>query len=287
MQELLTLGIVVISILLLYKILKPYFIKYDSTLLFTGGLGSGKTLNSVKTAVSLYRRSLLEWRFKCFKVRLLSFLSKLPPFKKHLQAPSLPEKPLLISNVPILLNRKKNIYSCALTAEILTLKERIPEHSIVVIDEMPLLVNQFNWNQEEVKNNLNEFIALFRHYVGGYLIVNGQSESEIVKQVRAKLNSGFWCFHFQKFLCFYRYKVVHFMISENQTASSTDFLDEHIKFTYGILPLHKQYDSRYMSVRYNRVKNAYKPTQFTQLKKETLLSLNKDKSCLDTEEKND
>lgn len=279
MQDLLLIAGAILAVYLLYKWLKPYFIKYDTTLLFTGGLGSGKSLSSVKTAVTLYKKTLNSWRWKCLKIKIKNRIRKWR--KKDLI--ELPSKPVLLSNVPILLGKKKKkeIYSCQLTREILTLRERVPEYSVVLIDELPLLVNQFNWNQEEVKSNLNEFIALFRHYIGGYLIVNGQAESEIVKQVRAKLNSGYWCFDFQKFWIFYRYKVIHYMVSENQTASSTEFLDDSVKFTYGILPLKKIYDSRYMSERYKRVKKNYDPVRYSSLKRADLLTFNSSKSILD------
>lgn len=278
--------LIIVGIVFVYcsfKILKPYFIKYDTTLLFTGGLGSGKSLSSVKTAIVLYRRVLGQWRWKCFKIR---FVNK---FRKSKNKQPLPVKPILLSNVPICVRKgtkkRKAVYSCSLTKEILTLRERIPEYSVVLIDELPLLVNQFNWNNKEVKSNLNEFIALFRHYVGGYLIVNGQAESEIVKQIRAKLNSGYWCFHFQKFLCFYRYKVIHYMVSENMQSSATDFIEDNIKFTYGILPFRKLYDSRYMSERYKRVPAVYEPRYFNGLKRSDLITFNEEKSILDKEDK--
>ena len=53
-----------VCLFLIYKILKPYFIKYDTTVLFTGGLGSGKTLHAVKTAIVLIRKQ----RFYKYKI---------------------------------------------------------------------------------------------------------------------------------------------------------------------------------------------------------------------------
>ena len=46
----------IILLIVLYKILKPYFIKHDTTILFSGGLGSGKTLESVKLSIILIRK---------------------------------------------------------------------------------------------------------------------------------------------------------------------------------------------------------------------------------------
>ena len=54
-----TIIVGVVALFILYKILKPYFIKYDSTLAVVGGLGSGKTLTEVKIAIVLIRKQRL------------------------------------------------------------------------------------------------------------------------------------------------------------------------------------------------------------------------------------
>lgn len=235
MNELIILCSIVAVVIFLYWFLKPYFLRYDNSILFTGGIGSGKSLNSVKTALKLYKK-------QTFKVRFKNFLHKL-------KNEPLEPMPRLYSNMPI---KVKKCFCCKLTKDILTLKERIPQYSVVVIDELSAIVNQYNRNEEEVKYHLNEFIQFFRHYVGGYLIVNAQAESEIVKQVRTKLNSYFWCFDFQKFLFFfYRVRILHCQITENTTSLSTEFIEDHTKWTYGILT--KLYDSRYLSERYKKI----------------------------------
>lgn len=239
--EFIILIVFIVIAVLLYKFLKPYFIKYDTTLLFTGGLGSGKTLNSVK-------HSLICLRKMRFKVWFNNKLAKIFKKRKILQ------KPLLYSNIPIRISKKE--ISQPLTYEILTLKYRIREYSVVLFDETPQFINQFNYNLKDVQFNLNEFIAFFRHYVGGYLILNAQAESEIVKQMRAKLNSFYWCFNFQKFLFFfYRVKVIHAQISENNISNSSIFVDDNIKYTYGILP-RKKYNTRAYKYRYYKLELA-------------------------------
>lgn len=241
MQQLLILISCIIIVYFLYRYLKPYLIKYDTTLLFCGGLGSGKTLNSVKYALILLRKNRSKIKLKNLKIQFFNLFSK---DKKEFI-----EMPVLYSNIPIKIN--KNEYSVRITKDILTLKKRIIEYSVVLLDELPLIVNQFNWNITEVQNNLNEFVALFRHYVGGYLIVNGQSESEIVKQIRAKLNSYYWCYNFQKFLCFYRVRILHNVVSEYNVSMSTDFIEDKTKWTYGII--NKHYNTRAYKNRYSNI----------------------------------
>ena len=45
-----------ILLFILWKLLKPYFLRYDTTLAITGGLGSGKSLTTIKTAIVLLRK---------------------------------------------------------------------------------------------------------------------------------------------------------------------------------------------------------------------------------------
>lgn len=244
MGSLVLIVIIVLLGFLFYKIFKPYFLKYDTTILFCGGLGSGKSMNSVKTSLVLYRKSCLKVKWLNFKIAIHN---KLKRDNKEFYV-----KPKLYSNIPIRIG--KNKYSTELTLNNLTLKDRLVEYSVVFIDELPQVVNQFNWNLKEVQYNLNEFISYFRHYIGGYLICNGQAESEIVKQVRSKLNSYYWCFNFQKFLhFFYRVRILHSQITENEVSMSTEFIEDKTKWTYGII--NKNYNSRAFRLRYFNIKN--------------------------------
>lgn len=253
MNELLLIGGIVLALFFIYKFLKPYFLNYDNSILFTGGIGSGKSLNSVKLAIKLYSKMK-------FKVKWRNFIHKL---KKE----PLEEMPLLYSNMPI---KCKKGYCAKLTKDILTLKEKIPQYSVVLIDELTAIVNQFNRNEDDVRYHLNEFIQFFRHYVGGYLICNAQSESEIVKQVRTKLNSYFWCFDFQKFLFFfYRVRILHCQITENTTSLSSEFIEENTKWTYGILT--KLYDSRYLSERYQKIETNNNKETFKRKKENKII----------------
>lgn len=262
MNEIIILVICVVSLFFLWKFFKPYLLKYDTTILFTGGIGSGKSLSSVKLAVKLYKKNLLKYKIR-------KFFNK----KKYVAI----AEPKLFSNMPIKLG--KNKYCCCLTKEIITLKERIPQLSVILIDEMTAICTQYNWNNEEVKYHLNEFIQFFRHYIGGYLITNAQAESEIVKQVRSKLNSYYWCFNFQKFLIFYRMRVLHLQVSENEVAINQDFIEKNTKWTYGILT--KMYDSRYLKNRYLNIKNLSNNDTFDALQTNNIIRFENYKSRCD------
>lgn len=244
MELLLIIIVSLIILFIIYKIIKPYVIKYDNTIAFTGGLGSGKTLNAVKIAIVLLRKNKI-------KVKIIntfrSIKSKIT--RKELK---ILETPQIYSNIPICINKRKKIYSNKITKEHLLLKEHITEYSIVFIDELPQMINQFNWNITEVQNNVNEFITFFRHYIGGYFITTAQSIDDIVSQIRRKLNSYFWLYDFKKFWFIYRVRICNLQTSDLITTTSTTFIEDNTKKKWGIIKK-GVYDSRCFSERYKRI----------------------------------
>lgn len=254
--------------------------KHDTTILFTGGLGSGKSLNSVKLARKLYNKNLFKWRVK--KVLRVKILKK--DFNE--------EKPLFYSNIPILLKAKINIkesvknkrikiektYSNMFNFNHIIFKERLNQKSVVLLDELPLLVNQYSFNLPEVKGNINEFITLFRHYVGGYLIINAQNETEIVKQIRSKLNSFYFCYDFKKYFnMFYSVKIKRRLVGDTTISTDNDLESEARSFHVGMLT--KSYDNRCYRVRYFYVKD-FNNNNFKSLQQIEVITFNKDKSYL-------
>lgn len=163
---------------------------------------------------------------------------------------------MLYSNIPIHFKSsmfsKKREWSIQLEEAHLLLLKAITEYSVVMIDELPQFVNQFNWNEELVQKNLNEFITFFRHYIGGYLICNAQSINDIVVQIRRKLNQAIWCFDFKKHLfgLFYTNRMCDVMISDSMETISTTFIEDNTKLHFGLFPPRKTYDTRCYSIRY-------------------------------------
>ena len=311
-----TLIIIGIGVLVwLFFLLKPYFIKHDTTILFTGGLGSGKTLESVKRAIVLVRKNrVLKWkwpnRIAKIKNKIRSWKNKLRynKYKKldkvdHEKAVKYAQKkpllemikmrkqPLIYSNIPLhfkthIFGLKKE-WSTKLTVEHIGLLKEINEYSVVLIDEFPQFISQFEWDVDLVQKNCNEFITFFRHYIGGHLIINAQSEDEIECHFRRKLNIGIWCFDFHiwpaPFLpLFYTNRMCDFMLSENVQTMSTTYIEENTKIHFGLFP-RKAFDSRCYSVRYERVRHKLLTTKkWQKLKTTEVLKLKPYISPLDT-----
>ena len=154
----------IIGLVILYKLLKPYFLKYDTTLAITGGLGSGKTLTAVKTGVILYRKQYF-YKYIVFNkiIQPLHKLFKSPinkrrikynlkhhedenfKEKKLLKIPAKRKPPKFYSNIPIHFKKhlfsSKRIWATKLTAPMILLLEEMREYSVVLIDELPQFIN--------------------------------------------------------------------------------------------------------------------------------------------------
>ena len=197
---------IIIAIIAVILLLKSYRLDTkDTVIAFSGGLGSGKTFLSVRTALRALRWSRFLWRLD----KLLH-----PVSRKH------DPKPELYSSIPIRtvtgILRKKETFSHKLTPEILLLQERIPPRSVVMIDEIGSFMSQFEYRAVNA-NRLDEFVRLFRHYtLGGKFICNDQCSENIVLQVRRRLNTVYNLMRFRKLplLPVWHCRVRNILISE-------------------------------------------------------------------------
>lgn len=276
---LLLIIIIILTLVILYCIFKPYFIRYHTTLLLTGELGAGKTMEGVKTAVRVFKKTRLRIKIHNWWIRRLNgiikrhntrvqnhnikvYESKKKKGKYHKAWNERQEQtlPRLISNIPIRIRKGKHEeWSNVLEKEMLTftkiedITKKIPEYSVVFIDEIPQLIDQYNWNLKEIQENVNEFITFFRHYINGLLIMTAQSDSQVVKQIRDKMNQFYWLSNFHRFLfIFYKFDVCQFISSDVAQNVNLGFIEENTKTRYGIIKK-GLYDSRCYSERYTTI----------------------------------
>lgn len=296
--------------------IRPYIIRHDTTILFTGGLGSGKTLESVKRSIILVRKNrFFKYAWPNFKAKIRNKIRKLKnklrekkynrylnkgqyelaesyrAKKPVLEMLKMAKKPLLYSNIPLHFKTHafsfKREWSTQLEVEHILLLKEINEYSIVLIDEFPQFISQFDWDIDLVQTNTNEFITFFRHYIGGHLVINAQSEEEIECHFRRKLNVGVWCFDLKiwpaPFLpLFYTNRMCDFMISENVQTMSTTYIEDNTRLHFGLFP-RKAYDSRCYKPRYKKVHTKILSTKkWKKLDTTEVLRLRKYISPLDT-----
>lgn len=257
-----------VVVFVLWLKIKPYFIRYDTVVGFTGGLGSGKTFESV-------RLSIRELKKNRFRVRIYNLFQSL---KKQ---PCLP-LPMLYSSIPIRISKKE--YSRVLTASHLLLQEKIIGGSIVFLDEVDVWANQYAHNNPNIieipsKKDLDtdgyvagglfdEFVRLFRHYNATpccepKLIVNTQATSNIITIIRRRINTVYYQSKFRiirlpllrfvpilnQFSNLYTYLVREITISDEIVNTSENMLGDACRRVIGFSSDFKHYDTHCYSVR--------------------------------------
>ncbi len=242
--------IILIIGIVLFIVLKPYFLKYDTLVSFTGGLGSGKTFKSVETALVLYRKQ----RLKAIIYNILH-----PKHKKEI--------PQLYSNIPLRIGFKK--YALRLKKEHLMLQERIAEGSVCLLDEVDVFANQFQYNNPAIVNtkggeengNFDEFCRFYRHYTkGGFLIFNTQATANENLTIRRRQNTVITLFHFRVWgipiiapSIFYTVKVRNVTLSDDIKTVEENNAEDNMRLVIGFMPLFRHYDTYCYSGRYSTV----------------------------------
>ena len=237
----------------------------DTVICLTGGLGTGKTLIAVDQAIKEYRKRLLMWRLGLYNKR------------KGLKLIKKAEMPRLYSNIPLLLRRPiyisrkliphREYFSEVLTYEHILLLDRVPEYSVVMIDEVGQVADQYQYDNPFVMQDLQKFVRYFRHFVDGKLILTDQSSSNIVVAIRRRINKIYNLHDFKRnWFFFFKVKVQELFISEDIMTTAEENIHKDYEFFYGLLPLkwlrflditrlwtYKKYDSRCYSVMYDDV----------------------------------
>lgn len=284
----------IIAVVLVILVIKPYFIKYDTVVAYTGGLGSGKSFMSTLTA----RRELRKNRFKTKLYNIKAFIKR----KERLPMP------LLYSSIPIRISQHE--MSAVLTADMLTLQEGFVKGSIVFIDEVDVFANQFafgNHNviecqskkdikakQEGVDNYdsglFDEEIRLFRHLYSSRaceckLIVNTQATSNITTIIRRRMNTVFVLSRFRKwripfislFFVPYSVEVRNIVITDEITNTSSGSAEDDMRVHIGLIPRKALYDTHCYRHRADTIPVENDPNTWERLTTERLLKCPIDK----------
>ena len=202
--------------------------------------------------------------------------------------------PRLISNIPIRIRGGKHEeWSNVLEKEMLNMKKaegiikKIPEYSVLFTDELPQIIDQYNWNLQEVQENINELITFFRHYVDGLWIMTAQADSQVVKQIRDKMNQFYWLIDFHKFLFFfYKFNVLQLTSSDKVQNITEGFIEDNMKTRYGILRK-GLYDSRCYSERYTTLPEYKKWKRWKKYKTNKIIRFDNYVSPLDPKKDNE
>lgn len=198
----------------------------STTECYVGGLGTGKTFLAVKRAVKIYKKAV--FRYDIYKF-----------FNKNTKI----ERPQLISNIPIKLNKKT--WSTPLEVGHLLQTIKIPLNSVVLIDEIGNIISQHDYNNPIARLYLTPFIRLFRHWTDGKLIVTDQSSGSVLIDVRRRLNVLYSLSRLEKRFFNKVYKISFFevIVSEDaQSVVNANMLNQN--YFAGWFPRFKHYESR-------------------------------------------
>jgi hypothetical protein len=176
MEVLIIVGVVLllIGLIRLFKI-----IKLGNMTLITGGIKTGKSTLSVYLALRKLRSQRIKYHIKKFFIKVFKKI-KIKKFVKM----SLPERPLLYSNIPL------NCEYVPLTKKLLLRQERFCYGSVVYICEASLIADSMSFKDAEVNENLLLLNKLFAHETkGGYLFYDTQSISDNHYAIKRCLSS--------------------------------------------------------------------------------------------------
>lgn len=172
--------LVIIGIVLLVTVVVMW--KYKKQLhignltLISGGVKTGKTQLSVCIVMKLYKKQLKKWRINCIKAKI----------KKQ----SLPEKPLIYSNMPL------GCEYVPLSLDLVTGKSRFAYGSIIYLNEVSLVSGSKDIKDEIVNDWLLQMYKLCAHMTkGGYWILDTQSPQDLHYTIKRSLST---------YLCIYR-----------------------------------------------------------------------------------
>lgn len=244
---LLVIGLSALALFVYFKFFKIHKIK--NIVFIDGSLGTGKSFYSVYLAIRLYKRALRRWKIRKVVYKIIKPLGRVPAFQARINAISAPEEPLLFTNIPL-----RGVKHVKMTLDMLLRKRRFPYKSVVLLDEVSLMVDQFDYKDRDISDSLRDFLKLFRHETkGGYIVVNSQSTSDLHYSFKAVLSDYLYIHHKTKLPFFSVLKVQEMAYSSDKDATSVvnamnDDVEENLRAVLVPNRTFKRYDTYCYSI---------------------------------------
>lgn len=215
---------------------------------FVGGNGTGKTFCGTCLAVKTFRRRWRSWWLRSAWITFTNYFR----FKKK---KDLPDEPVLASNIPMRIPFHGLSYE--LKADHLLLRERLPQGSVIVIDEHGQWCSQYGYNNPNVVNNgaYDEFLRLCRHYGDFAIFIMEQCSENIIFSCRRRMQSlnNMLGVTFFPILPIYLARVRTISVSEEIKTVETGMDGSSSRLVLGWVPRKPLYNSRAFSERYASV----------------------------------
>lgn len=223
-------GLIIIILIILFFVL--YFLnfkklKVSSINLFTGQLKTGKSALSLRYALFYYKQALRAYYIKRF------FNTIFINFNLYISI----EKPLLYSNIPL------GVMYTPLTKDILLRKERIAYKSIVFIDEISLVADNYDFKDLNMNYQLKMFFKLFGHMSrGGKLFINTQNIEDNHYIVKRSINQYLYIHHKIRLPFISIFKVREMIYNEGVNNVVNTDAEEDLKTIIVFNSIFKKYD---------------------------------------------
>lgn len=272
----LIIAAVLVCLLIVLKVLKNYRLKYDHIIELCGGEGSGKTLTGILLAINIYLKQVKRWKARRKWSKFMFWLTEKE------KADYIKKKPGIYSNTPGRYWGGKKIgwiYFNKLDPRIFTLEVAIEPGSVLFIDEMGSVIDQYvNYRNNLIRFDVREFFRFFRQYSeGGYLIATDQTPGDNTKPVRDRINVFYFLYNFQKILSIknlliYRYRIKSFYRIDNVMNMNTgSTVEENSRYKWGIVTK-KFYDTYAYSERYKKL-TVFSQEKWTALKTNSIIEV--------------
>ena len=188
-------------------------LKISNVYFISGAVKTGKSFVSVALAVKTYKRNLLKYYLS---IPILYIVHKFKKDTRHKKFSVSEYKPMLYSNIPL-----RFIKHNRFTDDILLRRVRIPNKSVVLLDETSLIADSMLYKNDEINANLMLFFKLFGHYShGGTCICNSQTISDNHFSLKRSMGRYLYVYNRVKFPFFTRVKGVEQVYSDDNSTSN-------------------------------------------------------------------
>lgn len=197
--------LIVVGVVLLYLYLKHWKrLKISNVYFVSGAVKTGKTFVSVALAVKTYKKNLRRFYITYPLLRLKLFLAK-EEYNEKIY------KPMLYSNIKL-----RYVKHNAFTKDILLRQVRIPNKSVVLLDETSLIADSMLFKDNKINIELLLFFKLFGHYShGGTCVCNSQTISDNHYSLKRAMGRYLYVYNRTKFPFFTRMLAVERIYSDD------------------------------------------------------------------------
>lgn len=211
---------IVLAVLVCIQYKNAYPSPKTAVVAFTGTMGSGKTFSAVNSLKREYKWRRLTWRVK----RAVWLVTG-----KRGEEPA---EPSVWSNIPLLVrysrNPKKRVYARPVTLALLTCEDKFPENSLVLLDEISVMCDQYDFDDPLVMERLGRLMKFYRHWTGGKVYITEQAVSCVTKPIRDKMGMVYQCEGLSRWLLvspFVKIRIRPLVMVDSEVSATSDTVE--------------------------------------------------------------